>query len=103
MHKRQVATSSDAQLHLWCRRKQKENQEDLLKRVNEETLRQLRHNQDDNNQSGSGSGRQVSEVVAYRSISDMPSVQNLAIQVCAPFISHVSCVSTLLLCMQLCT
>ena len=65
-----------------CRRKQKENQEDLLKRVNEETLRVLRHNQDENNQGGSGAGRQVSEVVAYRSISDMPSVRDLAIQVC---------------------
>ena len=65
-----------------CRRKQKENQEDLLKRVNEETLRQLRHNQDENNQGGSGGGRQVSEVVAYRSISDMPSTRDLAIQVC---------------------
>ena len=65
-----------------CRRKQKENQEDLLKRVNEETLRQLRHNQDENNQGGSGGGRQVSEVVAYRSISDMPAARDLAIQVC---------------------
>ncbi len=42
----------------------------------------LRHNQDENNQGGSGAGRQVSEVVAYRSISDMPSVRDLAIQVC---------------------
>lgn len=63
------------------RRKQKENQEDLLKRVNEETLRVLRHNQDENNQGGSGAGRQISEVVAYRSISDMPSVRDLGIQV----------------------
>lgn len=64
-----------------CRRKQKENQEDLLKRVNEETLRQLRHSQDEGNQAGSSGGRQVSEVVAYRSISDMPSIRDLAIQV----------------------
>ncbi|KAL3130646.1 hypothetical protein ABBQ38_008037 [Trebouxia sp. C0009 RCD-2024] len=63
------------------RRKQKENQEDLLKRVNEETLRQLRHNQDEGNQAGSSGGRQVSEVVAYRSVSDMPSIRDLAIQV----------------------
>ena len=76
-----AASVEQAVMHVCCRRKQKENQEDLLKRVNEETLRQLRHNQDDNNQSGSGGGRQVSEVVAYRSISDMPSVQHLAIQV----------------------
>lgn len=69
-------------MRICCRRKQKENQEDLLKRVNEETLRQLRHNQDDNNQAGSGGGRQVSEVVAYRSISEIPPTQNLAIQVC---------------------
>ena len=67
---------------LSCRRKQKENQEDLLKRVNEETLRQLRHNQDEGNQNGSSGGRQVSEVVAYRSISEMPSIRDLAIQVC---------------------
>lgn len=66
---------------LGCRRKQKENQEDLLKRVNEETLRQLRHNQDEGNQAGSSGGRKVSEVVAYRSVSDMPSVRDLAIQV----------------------
>ena len=30
---------------LLCSKKQKENQEDLLKRVNEETMRQLRHAQ----------------------------------------------------------
>ena len=67
-------------LHALCRRKQKENQEDLLKRVNEETLRQLRHTQDENNQGGGGKGQQVSEVVAYRSIAEMPTVRDLAIQ-----------------------
>lgn len=67
-----------------CRKKQKENQEDLLKRVNEETLRQLRHTQDENNQNGSDSGRQVSEVVAYRSIAEMPTVRDLAIQASHP-------------------
>ena len=30
---------------LLCSKKQKENQEDLLKRVNDETMRQLRHAQ----------------------------------------------------------
>lgn len=70
-----------------CRRKQKENQEDLLKRVNEETLRQLRHTQDEGNQNGADNGRQVSEVIAYRSIAEMPSVRDLAIQVSRPLCS----------------
>lgn len=70
----------NVEFHLGGRKKQKENQEDLLKRVNEETLRQLRHTQDDGNQNGSDGGRQVSEVVAYRSIAEMPTVRDLAIQ-----------------------
>ena len=72
------------QVHVAYRQKQKENQADLLKRVNEETLRQLRHNQDEGDQAGSSGGRQISEVMAYRNISDMPSVRDLAIQVCIP-------------------
>ena len=72
------------QVRLACRQKQKENQADLLKRVNEETLRQLRHNQDEGDQAGSSGGRQISEVMAYRSVSDMPSIRDLAIQVCIP-------------------
>lgn len=56
----------------------------MLKRVNEETLRQLRHNQDEADQAGSSGGRQISEVMAYRNVSDMPSIRDLAIQVCSP-------------------
>eukprot|EP00891_Asterochloris_glomerata_P001119 jgi/Astpho2/1119/Aster-07668 len=54
------------------RKKQKENQEDLLKRVNEETMRQLRHAQDDSGPSGR-EGRKISDVVSYRSLNDIPS------------------------------
>lgn len=59
----------------------------MLKRVNEETLRQLRHNQDEGNQAGSSGGRQISEVMAYRAVTDMPSIRDLAIQVC-PSLKH---------------
>ncbi|KAK9824573.1 hypothetical protein WJX72_011424 [[Myrmecia] bisecta] len=61
------------------RRKQKENQEELLKRVNEETLRQLTHAKGSEQQHGTG--RKVSEVVAYRSINEVPPTRDLAIQV----------------------
>ena len=66
----------------------------MLKRVNEETLRQLRHTQDEGNQGASGKGQQVSEVVAYRSIAEMPTVRDLAIQasmLASAHHEHASC------------
>ena len=38
----------------------------------------------------------MSEVVAYRSISDMPSVQNLAIQVCTLLVPTLSVIIIIL-------
>lgn len=61
------------------RQKQKEHQEDLLRRVNEETLRALR--QRDGEAPLAGSGRKVSEVESYRSIGELPPVRDLVIQV----------------------
>lgn len=63
-----------------CRRRQKENQEDLLKKVNDETLRQLTKQKEDGGPS-SGGGRKVSEVVAYRSLQELPATREMAIQV----------------------
>jgi len=66
------------------RKKQKENQEDLLKKVNDETLRQLTNKQGDGD-GGDGGGRRVSEVVAYRSVKEIPLAREMAIQVPPPF------------------
>lgn len=65
---------------LGCRRRQKENQEDLLKKVNDETLRQLTKQKEDGGPS-SGGGRKVSEVTSYRSLKDIPQYREMAIQV----------------------
>jgi hypothetical protein len=62
------------------RKKQKENQEDLLKKVNDETLRQLTK-QKEGGDGGDGGGRKVSEVVAYRTVKDIPPTREMAIQV----------------------
>ena len=61
-----------------CRKKQKENQEDLLQKANQETMRALK--------SGDGTaqvtvGRKVSAVESYKRIDDIPTSRELAIMV----------------------
>lgn len=63
-----------------CRRDQNKKQEELLKKVNEETLRQLTQARGGDG-GGAGAGRKVSEVVAYRSVDDMAPSRDLIIQV----------------------
>lgn len=83
--------------HWWCvgcnrRQKQKEHQEDLLRRVNEETLRALR--QKDGEAPLAGTGRKVSEVESYRKIGELPAVRDLVIHVSNLFpviLQHQSC------------
>ncbi|KAK9903552.1 hypothetical protein WJX75_008667 [Coccomyxa subellipsoidea] len=61
------------------RRKQKENQEDLLRNANENTLRALKASE-----AGSGGaniGRKASALESYRTIEEIPSTRELAIQV----------------------
>ena len=62
------------------RQKQRDNQEDLLSRVNAETRRMLQKRQDGADP-GSGQGRKVSDTCAYSSVADMPAPRDLAIQV----------------------
>jgi hypothetical protein len=60
------------------RKKQKENQEDLLKLANENTVKALRAGGGDGG--AAATGRKVSAVEAYRSIDEMPSSRDLAIE-----------------------
>ena len=71
------------------RRKQKENQEDLLKKVNDETLRQLTKQKDGGGPS-SGAGRKVSELVSYRSVKDIPPTREMAIQVSSTWLQTLA-------------
>lgn len=50
----------------------------MLKRVNEETLRQ---GQARDGQGSTATGRKISEIVAYQRVADMPSSKELIIQV----------------------
>ena len=67
---------------LWERReKKKMQQSELLQKLNEETLRQGHANEG----KAGGGGRLVSEVAAFKSISDVqPSTKDLLIQVGVP-------------------
>lgn len=58
----------------------KEKQEALLRQKNEETLRRLTAGQADGNVA-STSGRMVSDVVAYRSVAEIPPMKELMISV----------------------
>lgn len=60
------------------RRKQKENQEDLLRNANENTLKALRAADGGGRQAA---GRKVSALTTYARVADMPSSRDLAIQV----------------------
>ena len=63
------------------RRKQKENQEDLLRNANENTLKALKASEAGG--SGVAAGRKASALESYKSIDEVPSTRELAIQVCA--------------------
>ena len=72
---------SEASCWSVCRKKQKENQEDLLAKANNETMRALKSN----DSSGPVTiGRKVSTIEAYRKVEDIPSTRELAILVSAP-------------------
>ncbi|MEW5314858.1 MAG: hypothetical protein WDW38_006323 [Sanguina aurantia] len=59
----------------------KEKQEALVKTKNEETLRRLTSQANGGAGSASSTGRKVSDIVAYRSVGDMPVSKDLIIQV----------------------
>ena len=61
-----------------CRKKQKENQEDLLQKANRETMRALKST---DGAAAVTAGRKVSAVEAYRRVEDIPSSRELAIMV----------------------
>lgn len=64
--------------HRITRRQQKQNQDELLARINEETRRKLV----EGGAGGSGSqaaGRKVSDIVAYRSPADIPPLPSLQV------------------------
>lgn len=64
-----------------CRRRQKENQEDLLARVNQATLNMLNKNSGDGRGPAGASGKRVSETVAYKSVTEMQQYHSLTVQV----------------------
>lgn len=72
--------------HLYdpCRRRQKENQEELLDRVNQATLQMLTRGG-----AGGGAGavaRKITDIQSYRSVNDMVHNNTLAVQV--SFLRH---------------
>jgi nucleosome binding factor SPN SPT16 subunit len=70
-------------MSLPCRRKQKVMQDELLQRVNMETLQALKRTQGD--APSGASGRKVSEINAYRSVNDIvPQHRDLQVQVMNP-------------------
>ncbi|EFN58683.1 hypothetical protein CHLNCDRAFT_140286 [Chlorella variabilis] len=62
------------------RRRQKENQEDLLQRVNQATLDMLSKGGAGGG-AGSGVGRKITDIQAYRSVTDMQHNNSLTVQV----------------------
>jgi hypothetical protein len=59
----------------------KEKQEELLRQKNEETLKRLTAAGGDGGGATSTSGRPTTEIVAYRSVADIPAIKDLVIQV----------------------
>uniref|UniRef100_A0A7S0S408 FACT complex subunit n=1 Tax=Chlamydomonas leiostraca TaxID=1034604 RepID=A0A7S0S408_9CHLO len=75
------ALRSDDPNHKSAEALRKERQEELVKAKNEETLRRLTARKDGEGGEGGTTGRKVSEVVAYRSVGDIPVARDLTIQV----------------------
>ena len=65
------------------RRKQKENQEDLLRRVNDATLAALTSARGGAGDGGR-SGRRISDLCAYKAPADVPHARDLAVQARPP-------------------
>jgi hypothetical protein len=62
------------------RRRQKENQEDLLQRVNQATLDML-NKAGGGGAAGAGGGRKITDIQAYRGVADMQHNNSLTVQV----------------------
>ena len=63
-----------------CRRRQKENQEDLLDRVNKATLAMLSKS-GGGAAGGAGPGRKITDIQAYKAVNDMQHNNTLTVQV----------------------
>lgn len=73
------------------RRRQKENQEELLERVNQTTLQMLSKSGGGSG-SGGGGGRKITDLTAYRAANEMQHNNTLTVQVAAPSLrSHGVC------------
>ena len=62
-----------------CRRRQKENQEDLLDRVNQATLAMLNKGGAGTG-TGQGAGRKLTDLAAYKSVTEMQHNNSLTVQ-----------------------
>jgi len=72
---------------LFCyRRRQRENQEDLLDKVNQATLQFLTKGPS-GAASGAANGRKITDLVAYKSVNDLQHNGILALQVIVLFFS----------------
>ena len=63
------------------RRRQKENQEDLLARVNQATLNMLNKNGGAGRGAAGGGGKRISDTLAYKSPAEMQQFHGLTVQV----------------------
>ena len=75
------------------RRKQKENQEDLLRRVNDATLAALTSARGGAGDGGR-SGRRISDLCAYKAPADVPHARDLAVQARPPGIVGLGLISS---------
>ena len=60
-----------------CSKRKYKQQSDLLNRVNQETLRQ---GQAQDGADTKSAGRRISEIVAYKSVSEVPATKELKIE-----------------------
>ena len=60
-----------------CSKRKHKQQSDLLNRVNQETLRQ---GQTQDGDGGKSAGRRISEIVAYRTVDEVPATKDLKIE-----------------------
>ena len=71
-----------------CSKRKHKQQTDLLNRVNQETLRQ---GQAQDGDGGKSAGRRISEIVAYRSVDEVPATKDLKIEVRLGHLWHAPC------------